>query len=199
MQSYGITLLDIVVIAVVVVSALFALMRGAVREVVSLASWVGAVILAFRLFPFLQELIRPVIAEPFIADAVAGIAAFLAPLLVLRLFGGFIANRVDQSPLGSMDKLVGLGLGAVRGVVVIAALYLVASWVWPPTNQPVWVTGARLYPQVREAAVLLERSLPERVRLDARAATEAAGRAGDEAGYGDASRKALEQILPATP
>lgn len=199
MAELELTVLDLAVIGVVVVSALFALMRGAVREVLSLASWFAGVVIAFRLFPVLQPMLRGAVGEPVIADVLAAVAAFLGPLIALKLVTGFIARRVDQSPLGSMDKLVGLGFGAARGVVVIAAVYLLTSWVWPPATQPGWVTQARLYPQVREAAMLLERSLPERVRLDAQAATREAGRAAEDTGYGEASREALEQILPGKP
>ena len=206
MSEHGLTLFDGIVIAVVVLSTLFALMRGAVREVLSFASWIGALIAAFYLFARVRPMMHHYVVDSLLSDVLAGIAVFLVPLIVFRLVASLIAGSVAAGPLGAADKLLGLALGAARGVLVVAAAYLFLSWILPPAHQPPWVVKARFYPQVREAALFLQRALPERVRLQAEDAAQKTGevaketgKAAQESGYGDASRAALDRLLPGKP
>lgn len=202
MEQYGVTLFDVAVIGVVAVSALFALWRGATREVLSLASWLGAFIAAFYLFDRAQPLGRAYIGEPLIADGVTLLLSFLVPLVAFRLATGAVAGGIAASSLSSADKMLGLAFGAVRGAALIAAIYLLVSYAVPPPEQPGWVREARLYPQVHSAAVLLERALPERARLGAASMARGAeelGRAAGDAGYSPETREALERVLPPEP
>ena len=52
MSGVQLTLFDIIAIVVVGLSALAAMMRGAVREILALASWIGAAIVAFLALPY---------------------------------------------------------------------------------------------------------------------------------------------------
>ncbi|MGE3742430.1 MAG: CvpA family protein, partial [Geminicoccaceae bacterium] len=60
MSGVQLTLFDIVAIVIVLLSALAALLRGFVREVLGLASWLGAAIIAFLALPFVTPLVQPV-------------------------------------------------------------------------------------------------------------------------------------------
>ena len=62
MSGMQLTLFDMIVLVVIGLSALAALTRGAVREILGLASWVGAAIVAFLALPYAAPLVRPVVA-----------------------------------------------------------------------------------------------------------------------------------------
>ena len=155
------TAFDLVALAVIGLSALLALARGAVREVLSLASWLGAVVAAFALFAPLRPVVRGVITEPLLADVATLVLAFLIPFLAIRVLASLIGRRVDGGLLGPLDKLFGFAFGVFRGVLVVAAAYLVLSFFVAPERQPAAIREARLLPQVRKGAGLVARALPE--------------------------------------
>jgi membrane protein required for colicin V production len=195
-----VTLFDVVVVAIVGLSGLSALVRGVVSEVLGLASWVGAGAVAFLALPHAAPLVRPAVANPMLADALAVGGVFLVALLALKLVSGVISRSVAGSAVGPLDKLLGLAFGAARGALVVCAAYLVASYLIKPELQPDWVSQAYLIEPVRTGAVALERLLPEPYREGGLADAGAVGRTPGGAtaagqGYSEAQRQALEQLL----
>src|SRR5262245_50173499 len=123
MSGVQLTLFDIIAIVVVGLSALAAMMRGAVREILSLASWAGAAIVAFLALPFARPFVRPVVAGEGLADGVAAVGVFLVALVVFKMLSRMVVRTVEGSAVSPLDKLLGLAFGAARGVVVVCAAY----------------------------------------------------------------------------
>jgi len=207
------TAVDLGIALVVGLSALLALARGAVREVFSIASWLGALVVAFAAFGQARPAMRELIAEPLAADAVALALVFLVPFIGLRIAAGFLSRRVNAGVLGPFDRFLGFAFGAARGVLVVAVAYLILSFFIAPERQPEAVQQARLLPQVRKAAGLIVGVLPENLAnlaiatgavpepepAGAAATTPAAGEAPSGAagrGYTDQQREGVERLLP---
>lgn len=147
----GLTTLDVIVLLLVGGAALLGIKRGFVQEVLSLAAWVLVVIgLKVAHAPLTAMLVDPV--------GSTGGAAVLAFALIAGLcyFGGrMIANRlgkgVRSSILGPVDRALGFGFGALKGLVGASLLFLLLVLVTDtlgggPTQRPDWVTQARTYP-----------------------------------------------------
>lgn len=128
----GFTLVDGVVFAVIVVSALLAYSRGFVREAMAIVGWVVAAILAF----VFAAQARPLVLEiPYVGDFLRGscelsiIAAFSAvfavALVVVSLFTPLFSTVVQRSALGGIDQGLGFLFGALRGIVLVAAALIV--------------------------------------------------------------------------
>ena len=137
------TWVDLVVLAVLAVSALLAFMRGLVREVLGLAAWVGAIAAAVWALPR----VRPQFQEwfgtsPWIDPAALGVV-FLITLIVLMLISRWIGALVRASPIGGLDRTLGLVFGLARGVAVVVLAYIVGGWVERPAQWPAPVREAR--------------------------------------------------------
>ena len=201
MGGFQLTLFDVIVIAIVAISALAALVRGAIAEILGLASWIGAAIVAFLAVPYVAPLVRPVIAGETLADLVALGGVFLVALLALKLVTGIVAAVVSDSPLGPLDKLLGLAFGAVRGMALVCAVYLIFSYLVKPEVQPDWVRNAYLLDPVRTGSAMLESLLPERYRhgeFDRPLPTEVDAPT-DGKGYTDQQRQAVDNLLSKKP
>src|SRR4051794_41203980 len=109
------TLFDILVLAVVGLSALAALMRGAVREVLALVSWAGAGVAAFLFWPVVAKLVRPVVASDGLANGVAAAGIFVGVLVALQVFGGGVAGSILGPPPGPPRQRPGVGFWASPG------------------------------------------------------------------------------------
>lgn len=196
MSGVQLTLFDIVAIVIVLLSALAALLRGFVREILGLASWLGAAILAFLALPYATPLVQPVIAGEALATGVAAVGVFLVALVALKILSGMVANAIDGSALGPLDKAFGLAFGAVRGAFIVCAGYLAAAYLVKPELHPTWVRDAYFIGPVRQGADRIEALLPESYR-PRRPETPPA--ATDGKGYTDAERQAIEKLVSPQP
>ncbi len=159
------TWVDAAFIAVVVISAACAYFRGLVREVLSLCAWIGAAGAAF----LAREPLRPHVSQwlepPILADAVGTGAVFLVVLVILKIITNMIADRVQDSMLGGVDRVLGLVFGAVRGAFLLVLAYILAGMFAPETEKwPAAVKDARGLPIVADAARRVVEKVPEAYR-----------------------------------
>jgi membrane protein required for colicin V production len=153
----GLTALDIIVLLLVGGGLFFGFMRGFVCEVLSLFAWVAAVV-ALRYFhePATQWLTDPVGswggAAVLAFVLLFGITFFLGKLLSRR-----IGRSVRNSAVGPIDRLLGGGFGALKGLIGATLLFLAANLafdtIWGRVaERPEWMTESRSYALLRSSA-----------------------------------------------
>jgi membrane protein required for colicin V production len=130
------TWVDLVVLAVVALSALLAFMRGLVREVLGLAAWVGAIFAGVWALPRVRPQFQEWLGTSPWVEPVAFAAVFIAALIVLMLISRWISALVRASPISGLDRTLGLVFGIARGAVLIILAYIGAGMVvqvdrWP--------------------------------------------------------------------
>lgn len=190
-------LVDIVILAVIALSGLFALFRGFVRELLSVVGWVGAAFATLYLFKYATPWARKFIAIPWLADGVAGVVIFVVALVVLSTLSHAIASRVGQSHFSALDKSLGLVFGLVRGAVLVCLAYLaLGHLVDSPDQYPTMVRAARTMPLVERGARMIEVLIPTNVRLTG---AQALDEAQTKAQRGLAAQRALEQLVQPAP
>ena len=130
----GFTIIDGVVAIVIVVSALLAYSRGFVREVLAIAGWVGAAILAFifadQAEPLLQQIPLPeslsFVLESCELSIIAAFAiVFAVALIVFAIFTPLFSGVVQRSALGGLDQGLGFLFGVARGILLVAVAFFV--------------------------------------------------------------------------
>ena len=195
--------LDIGVIAVILLSGLFAFARGFVKEVLSVAAWVGAGLAALYALPYATPIAERFLPRGAVAEAGAGLAVFLVALIVLSILTSAISRRVKDSALSAVDRTLGLIFGLVRGVVLVCLAYIALSWVWPadkPQPQPQWIAGARTLPLLANGAERLRQLLPAQYREKAQATVSETRRAAEQLKEAAGAMGALSRPhAPATP
>ncbi len=184
---------DIIVAAVLIVSGILAYIRGFVRETLTVSAWIGAVFATFYGWPHLSELLGMMIDTVWIAQVVSAALLFLVTLVALTILTHVVANRVKGSALGHLDYALGFVFGLLRGVVLVALLYIAATLFVDEREFPEAITEARTLPLVRTTAGLLVRlapedSLPNRDMLDRRVGNPVEGMEG-------AAKERLEEII----
>lgn len=149
--------IDYFILAVVVLSVLLSLMRGFVREAVSLGTWIAAFWLALTFAnPFSRWFTA--IDSDVLRIILAFALLFVAVLIIGAIVNHIINLLVDKTGLGGTDRLIGAVFGFARGLVVVAALVLVANWTELPRTQT-W-HESRFLPYVNPVATWLDRVLP---------------------------------------
>jgi membrane protein required for colicin V production len=169
--------LDIIVLAVIGISGLFAFARGFVKEIFSIGAWVGAGLATLYAFPHVRPLARQLIASAAIADGVAGVVVFLVSVIALSILASAIAARVKGSALSALDRTLGLFFGLGRGLLIACIGWLAAAWALPEKDWPDWARGARTRPFLASGAQTLKSLIPGSARdRSAALAAEAQGR-----------------------
>jgi membrane protein required for colicin V production len=165
-------MLDIVVAAVVLLSAWIAYMRGLIREVFSLGTWIGAVAITLYFYPEASLWTRQHIQTEFAADLAAGAGLFAGSFFVFRLAGSAIAESIARNDQNALDRSAGFLFGLFRGGLLVVVAYTAFSWFVPDEQQPGWLTGAKVAPLLQEGSRKLLEVLPREFSDDAE--TEAA-------------------------
>jgi membrane protein required for colicin V production len=156
---------DAGVVAIIVLSGLFAFARGLVRELLSIASWLGATFAALYGLPFARPIAEGFLPKGPISDGIAALAIFIVSLFILSLIAASIARHVKRSSLSAVDRTFGLIFGLLRGVLIVCIAYLALSWVMPPgKDQPRWLAQARTHELLGDGADFLQQFVPARLR-----------------------------------
>jgi membrane protein required for colicin V production len=159
------TWVDIVVLGVLAISALLAFMRGFVREVLGIGSWLGAAVVSIWGFPYARPRFEQWFAgSPDLVNPVTFGALFIGALIVLMVVSHWIGAVVRGSALGGLDRTLGLLFGLVRGAALVVFAYIAAGVVLPVDRWPPQVLEARAMPLAYAGANWTVARLPEQYR-----------------------------------
>lgn len=157
-----ITLLDGILIVIMLISALLAMIRGFVREVLSIAAWIAAAAAAFFFYDDLLPYVQPHIAHKQLAVAASAGAIFLVTLIIVSFITMRISDFVLDSRIGALDRTLGFLFGAARGLLLVVVGMLFFNWFVPKAEeQPTWVADAKSKPLLDMIGGRLMASLPE--------------------------------------
>ena len=153
------TLFDYAVLTIIGVSVLLSVIRGFVREVLALASWVIAFFTASLLSGKVADWMAGTITNDVGRMLVAFGAVFLATLLGMSLIALAFSGLVRRAGLGMEDRLLGGVFGFARGMLIVLALVLLGGLTAAP-RQPVW-HEALLSPMLEAIAGKVKPWLPQ--------------------------------------
>jgi membrane protein required for colicin V production len=156
----GLTALDILVILLVGAGLVVGWLRGFVAELLSLFAWFLAIV-ALR---YLHEPVRDLLVGPVGTLAGAAVLAFVLVFGLVFLAGKLasrrLGTRVRNSVVGPVDRLLGAGFGALKGLIGATLLYLVANLVYDTVwgraaVRPDWMAQSRTYPLLRSSSATM--------------------------------------------
>ena len=117
--------LDIAILALIGVSTVIGLVRGLVREVLSLVAWVAAFWLALGFAGELAPYLDFVSDSEVVQSITAFVVLFVVALLVGALINHLVAIVIKSTGLTGTDRVLGMAFGLLRGVVLVAAIMVV--------------------------------------------------------------------------
>jgi len=156
-----ITLLDVILLVVMLISALLAMVRGFMREVLSIASWAAAAIITVLGFPKLLPIVQGYVSNDIVAKAITIGGIFLGTLLLVSIVTIKISDMILDSRIGALDRTLGFLFGLARGLVIVVVAFLFFAWLVPDRSQPEWVKNAKSRVVLQGTGQWLMSMLPE--------------------------------------
>ena len=162
------TWLDYAVLGVFAASVAWGTWRGLVREIVSILGWLVAFLSASLFAGPLSVHMPEALPTPELRTIAAFAAVFVLALVATSLLGLLLSHLVKAVGLGALDRLLGAGFGAARGVLLVLAIALLAGLTSAPRQA--WWRDAVSGPPLAAAALAAKPWLPpafaERLRYD---------------------------------
>lgn len=137
-------MIDYIILGIIAFSVLVSLLRGFVREVLSLASWVVAFIVASQFYPYLAEYLTQ-IESLYVRNGTSIGLLFVATLIVGAIVNYVISQLVDKTGLTGTDRVLGAAFGLVRGALIVAALLFFMD-TFTNFSQTDWWKSSQLIP-----------------------------------------------------
>lgn len=155
-----VSILDLIVIGVVLISALLAAVRGFTREVLAIAAWGAAAAAAWFLHPLALPYAKEYITNPTVALVAAIGAIFILTLIIVSILTVKISDLILDSRIGALDRTLGFVFGAARGLLICVIGWVFFSWL-VQNKMPPWAVEARTRPLLENTGSSLVAMLPD--------------------------------------
>lgn len=153
--------LDLFLIAVMLVSGLLAMVRGFMREVLSIAAWGAAAVATLysysRLLPYAKQYFN----NDYVAMGATVGGVFLLTLIIVSALTVRISDRILDSRIGALDRTLGFLFGLARGLLIVVVAFIFFDWLVPVKSQPEAVRNARSRAVLQGTGQWLMSLLPE--------------------------------------
>jgi membrane protein required for colicin V production len=156
-----ITLLDIILLVVMLVSGLLAMIRGFMREVLSIAAWALAAVATVWAYSRLLPTAKQYFNNDFFAAAAVIGGVFIVTLIVVSVITVRVSDVVLDSRVGALDRTLGFLFGLARGLIIVVVAFLFFDWLVPTKSQPEWVKSAKSKVVLQSTGDWLREQLPE--------------------------------------
>ncbi len=154
------TVVDVVIIFVIVLSALFGLLRGFMKESISLAKWIIATWIAATFAPKLAPMLPAAIESEVWRQAISFASLFIVVFILGTVITYFVTRVLIKTGLTSLDRVLGLGFGVLRGGLIIIIFVIVGSH-FPQLPQQDWWQQSALLERFEDIVVKIQEYIPD--------------------------------------
>ena len=155
-----VSVLDLVVIGIVLISALLAAVRGFTREVLAIVAWVVAAAAAWYLHPTALPIAQQYISSNTVALVAAIGGIFVITLIIVSIITVQISDLILDSRIGALDRTLGLFFGAARGFLICVIGWAFLGWLLQG-KEPPWAVDSKTRPAMENARDNIIAMLPE--------------------------------------
>jgi len=149
---------DYLIIGIILLSSGISIVRGFIKEVLSVASWALSFWVALMFYPHVATLLADYIVTPSIRLFAAFTSLFLVTLILGALVNHLISEIVEKTGLTGTDRALGVIFGLVRGVAIVTLLVLLAGATPMPNDN--WWQNSLLLEHFEQLAIWLRNFLP---------------------------------------
>src|ERR1700687_4358290 len=156
-----ITLLDIILLLIILISGRRAMIRGFMREILSIGAWGIAAVATLYSYSRVLPMAKQYFNSDIVAAGVAVGGVFLLTLLIVSIITVRISDMILDSRVGALDRTLGFLFGLGRGLIIVVVAFLFFAWLVPDRSQPEWVRTAKSKVVLQSTGDWLKAMLPD--------------------------------------
>lgn len=153
---------DYLLLAVVLFSTLISIIRGFLREAISLATWVLAFWVSLTFGHWFADHLVEVIANPMLRTVSAIVILLVATILVGMIVAHCVDRIIKKGKLSGLDRFLGLFFGLARGILIAALLLFLGRVL--TLEQTQWWKNSQYIPLLKQPADWLQKTLPDQMQ-----------------------------------
>jgi len=168
-------IIDVAVAIVLLISAGISFLRGLIRELFTIAGVVGGAIAAVFFAPSLSKIFRSwfgvvegdepeklfdIIPMSFVAEGLAYAAIFITFVIIISVFSQFFSAAIKAAGLGPIDRTLGVIFGLLRGVLLLALLYLPFHLLVDETSKDKYFADSKTHGYIEKSSGWIAKYLP---------------------------------------
>ncbi len=153
--------LDVIILIVVAISALIALSRGLVKEVLSIIGWILATMAVIYILPVVMPFAKEYISNGYVAGVVSSLFILILFFILWIYATAGVVGKIRTSKLNGMDRMLGLFFGIARAFLLVVLFYILVSWMIPADRQSETLTKSKYFQLAGKFAQPLEEMIPE--------------------------------------
>lgn len=199
--------LDVILVAIMLLSGFLAMLRGLTREMLAIMSWALAALATLFLYPLYRESVRKYIQPEILADATLAGTVFLVVLIVASLITIKLSDTILDSRVGAVDRTLGFVFGLARGLILVVISYELIGLIVQKEAFPNWVRNAQSRPFIERTGDAIISLLPDNPASIFRGERPTGGAADErsdngsgrqERGYAAEDRGSIDRLLAGT-
>ena len=159
------TPVDWIIAAGILISVLLGVLRGATREIVSLAGWVLALVLAYFYAEPVGAALPWHVSAPLLRTGLGALTILVGVLIAAALLGALLRALLVAARLSAVDRVAGGAFGLVRAALVLGLAVGLASLTALPRAD--WWNESLLLPSLQAGVAFASPLLPKRWRTHA--------------------------------
>lgn len=157
---YQLNNLDVIILAVIAISALIALSRGLIKEVLSIIGWVLVTALIIYLLPPLLPVVKNFVNSGIMAGILASLIIFVVFSIGWIYFSAHITTKIRTSKLNGLDRMLGLFFGVMRAFLLIILFNILVNWMIPQDKQSEILSESKYFQLAGKFAKPVEEMIP---------------------------------------
>ncbi len=158
---YQLNNLDVIILIIVAISALIALNRGLIKEVLSIVGWVLATASIIYLLPVFLPLTQKFVSSGLLAGILTTLIIFIVFFIIWIYSTSSIVGKIRTSKLNGLDRFLGLFFGIMRAFLLVILFNIMVSWIIPEDKQSEVLTESKYYQLAGSFAKPLEEMIPQ--------------------------------------
>ena len=146
------TQVDTLILAVIAISSAFGVWRGFIKEILSLLSWIAALLVSRVYSESLAGILESLIDNPSVRYITAFSVLFVLIIMLGTALNHFMSKLLVVTGLKTLDRLLGAVFGVARGMVIVLVVLFILN---------VFVSGSEWWQQstlIPYGMVLIEES-----------------------------------------
>ena len=161
LDFYKVTsVIDLIYIAITLLSLIKCYKKGFVLSVLSMAKWLLAYIITLLIFPRIKPYLKDVIDNEYVLDVGLGIGIFVIVIFLVLMINKGISKAIRYTGIGSLDTIFGFFFGFIRAYIISICIFSGIHIVYNYDKWPINLSKSFIFPYLEKGSNYLLKEFP---------------------------------------